>query len=119
MQTIFAKARKFVAGIVIVVPDNVPKLAGFPDVAALVSVQVAVEKLKELWTVSVMVTGLTLVVTVTGTGVAGVAVFAAVVVIAFRVPLRLVAVNAKGPPWEPVVIFWTATVGMAGLTKFV
>ena len=41
---------------------------------------------------------------------------AVVVVILAGVPARFVAVKLKGPPGNPVVIFWIATRGMAGLT---
>jgi hypothetical protein len=52
-------------------------------------------------------------------GTAGVAVAAAVVVMLGGVPARFVAVNVKGPPARPVVIFCIATSGIAGLTIFV
>lgn len=52
-------------------------------------------------------------------GTAGVAVAAAVVVMFDGAPARFVAVKLKGPPGNPVVIFWIATRGMAGLTILV
>jgi len=52
-------------------------------------------------------------------GVAGAAVPADVVVILGIVPVRLVPVKLNGPPTTPVVIFCTATRGIAGFTIFV
>ena len=48
---------------VIVLPASEPKLAGLPEVPALVSVQVAVDRLKLLLAASVSVTGLSIFVT--------------------------------------------------------
>ena len=51
-------------------------------------------------------------------GVTGAAVFTAVVLIPAGAAERLVAVKVNGPPNEPVVIFWIATVGIfAALVK--
>ena len=52
-------------------------------------------------------------------GTTGAAVPAVVVVIFESVPARLVPVKLKGPPGKSVVIFCTATCGMAGLTMLV
>src|SRR5476651_922530 len=51
-------------------------------------------------------------------GATGAAVPTAVVVMPAGTAERLVAVNVNGPPNEPVVIFWIATVGIfAALVK--
>lgn len=63
MQTIFAKGFRLTAGIVMVLPASVPKLAGFPDVPALVSVHVPLDRLKFELAASVNVTGLEMLVT--------------------------------------------------------
>lgn len=105
VQTIFAKSFKFVAGTVMTLPAKVPKLAGFPVVPELVSVQAPVDRLKLVLAASVNVTGLALLVTVLFTGVTGAAVPAAVVVTFGGVPVKLVAVKVNGPPAKPVVIF--------------
>lgn len=119
VQIIFAKSFRLTAGIVIVLPAKLPKLAGFPDVAAFVSVQVPPPKLKLLLAASVKVTGLALFVTVLLISVVGAAVPAAVVVIFGGAPVKFVAVKLNGPPAKPVVIFWTPTTGMAGFTVLV
>jgi len=54
------------------------------------------------------------VVTWMGVGAAGVAVFAATVVMLAGLEARLVAVKTKGPPKEPEVIFCNAKVGGLG-----
>jgi hypothetical protein len=105
VQTIFAKSFKFIAGTVMVLPAKLPKLAGLPDVPALVSVQVPLLKLKLAFAPSVNVTGFALFVTVLLTTVVGAAVPAAVVVMFGGAPLKFVAVNVNGPPANPVVIF--------------
>jgi hypothetical protein len=64
VHTILAKVRKLTTGIVTVLPANVPKLAGLPDVAALVSVHVAPERSKFALAASVNVTGVLIEVTV-------------------------------------------------------
>ncbi len=67
VQTICALARTFVAGMVSIVPASVPKaLAGFPELAALLSTQLAEVIVKFVATVSVMVTFAPVVVTKTG-----------------------------------------------------
>lgn len=63
VHRIFAKGFRLVAGTVITLPASVPKLAGFPVVMALVSVQVPVDTLKLLLAASVNVTGLRMLVT--------------------------------------------------------
>jgi hypothetical protein len=63
VQTIFAKGFRLTAGTVMVLPASVPKLTGFPEVPALVSVQVPLERLKLLLAASVSVTGLPMLVT--------------------------------------------------------
>ena len=115
VQLIWAKAMRFAAGIVSTFEASVPKLAGFSVTAEFASVQVAVDKSKLLLAASVTVTGLTVVVTVIGTGVVGAGVPTVVVVMLLMVPVKFVAVKLKGPPTIPVVIFLMATVGMAGL----
>ena len=60
---IFAKGFRLVAGTVITLPLSVPKLAGLPDVAALVSVHVPADRLKFVLAASVRVTGLEMLVT--------------------------------------------------------
>ena len=119
VQTIFEKSFKLVAGTVMVLPAKVPKLAGLPVVPELVSVQVPLERLKLLLAVSVNVTGLALLVTVLLMGAIGAAVPATVVVMFGGAPVKFVAVKLNGPPGNPVVIFWIATTGMAGLTVLV
>lgn len=119
VHTIFEKSFKLVAGTVIMLPAKVPKLAGLPVVPELVSVQAPVAKVKLALAASVRVTGLALFVTVLLIGVVGAAVPAAVVVMFGGRPVRFVAVKLNGPPVIPVVIFWIATTGMAGLTVFV
>ena len=105
VQTILAKGFRLVARMVIVLPANVPKLAGFPVVPELVSVHVPVDRLKFVLAASVKVTGLMMFVTELLFTVAGAAVPATVVVIFGGVPARLVAMNVNGPPARPVVIF--------------
>lgn len=119
VHTIRAKGLRLVVGTVITLPANVPKAAGFPDVAALVSVHMAAERSKLLLAASVSVTGVVMLVTDTELSVAGAAVPAAVVEMVGTVPARFVAVKLKGPPGKSVVIFCTATSGMAALTIFV
>lgn len=63
MQTIFANGLRLAAGTVMTLPEIVPKLAGFPDVPELVSVQVPVVRLKFVLAASVSVTGLEILVT--------------------------------------------------------
>jgi hypothetical protein len=105
VQTIFAKSFKLMAGTVMVLPARLPKLAGLPDVPALVSVHVPLLKLKFVFAPSVNVTGFALFVTVLLITVVGSAVFAVVVVMLGGAPVKLVAVNVNGPPANPVVIF--------------
>jgi hypothetical protein len=52
-------------------------------------------------------------------GTTGAAVPAAVVEIFAGAPTRFVALKTNGPPGKPVVIFWIATSGIAGLTILV
>jgi hypothetical protein len=63
VQTIRAKVLRFTTGMVITLPASVPKLAGLPDVAALVSVQTPVLMLKLVFAASVKVTGLRMLLT--------------------------------------------------------
>ena len=63
VHTIRAKVLRFTTGTVITLPASVPKLAGFPEVAALVSVQTQLLILKLLLAASVKVTGLRMLVT--------------------------------------------------------
>ena len=119
MHTILAKVLKLAAGMVMTLPAIEPKLAGFPEVPALVSVHVPLDRLKLLLAASVRVTGLRMLVTGTLTGTTGAAVPAVVVEIFGIVPARLVPVKLNGPPGNSVVIFCTATKGMAGLTILV
>lgn len=105
VQMIFAKSFKLVAGTVMVLPDNVPKLAGLPDVPELVSVQVPLLRLKLVLADSVKVTGVVLTETMLLIGTVGAAVPAAVVVTFGGAPVRFVAVKLNGPPARPVVIF--------------
>jgi hypothetical protein len=105
VQTIFANSLRLIAGTVIVLPDNVPKLAGLPDVAALVSVQVPAVKLKLILAASVRVTGFVFNDTVLLTVADGAAIPAAVVVMVGGAPVKFVAVKLNGPPANPVVIF--------------
>ena len=63
MQTILAKVLRLTTGMVMTLPAIEPKLAGFPDVPALVSVQVPPVRLKLLLAASVSVTGLLMLVT--------------------------------------------------------
>ena len=119
VQTIFEKSFKLMAGTVMILPASVPKLGGFPVVPELVSVQAPLDRLKLVLAASVKVTGLALLVTVLLIGVTGAAVPAIVVVIFGGAPVKLVAVKLNGPPGNPVVIFWIATTGIAGLTVLV
>ena len=118
VQVICAAATTLAAGMVIILPANVPKLAGLPVIAALASAQVADEAEKFAAGVSVIVTAVLKAVTVMAVGEAGVAVFVADVVIAAGAEVRLVAENVNGPPMAPEVIFCKATVaGLAVLVK--
>lgn len=119
VHTIFEKSFKFIAGTVIMLPAKVPKLAGLPVVPEFVSVHVPVASVKLTLAASVKVTGLALFVTVLLISVVGAAVPATVVVMFGGNPVKFVAVKLKGPPVIPVVIFWIATTGMAGLTVLV
>ena len=71
LQVICAAARTLAAGMVTVVPANVPKLAGLPVTAALASVQLADVRVKLGSTVSRIGTWVLQAVTVMGVGVAG------------------------------------------------
>lgn len=117
VQVIFAAATTLAAGIVRTLPASVPKLAGFPDIAALASVQVAAVAVKLAAGVSVIVTVVLKAETLMAVGEAGVAVFVDVVVIAVGAEAKLVAVKVNGPPIALDVIFCTATV--AGLAVLV
>ena len=119
VQTILEKSFKLITGMLMVLLAKVPKLAGFPVVPEFVSVQAPPERLKLVFAASVKVTGLAVLVTVMYTGATGAAVAAAVVVILGGAPVRLVAVKLNGPPASSVVIFWIATVGIAGLAVLV
>ena len=105
VQTIFANTFRLTTGIVMVLPASVPKLAGLPDVPALVSVHVPLTKLKLAFPPSVRVTGLTMLVTEMLVGATGAATPAEVVVMLAGAPARFVAVKVKGPLAMPVVIF--------------
>ena len=107
----------FAAGMVMTLPASVPKLAGFPVTAEFESVQLAdvAENFEPGF--SVIVTAVLRVVTLIGVGVAGVAVFTAVVVIAPGAVARLVDVKVNAPPMAPSVIFCNVTV--AGFAVFV
>lgn len=119
VQIIFENSFKFTAGTVMVLPAKVPKLAGLPVVPAFVSVQAPLDKVKLVLAASVKVTGLALLDTVLFIGVTGAAVPVVAVVMFGGKPARFVAVKLNGPPAIPVVTFWIATTGMAGLTVFV
>ena len=120
VQVNLAKAFRFATGMVSTLPAREPKaVAGLPEVPELVSRHEAVESVKLLLAPSVIVTCVTVLVTVIGAGATGAAVPAVTVVMLLIVPVRLVAVKVKGPLAAPVVIFWMATVGMAGLTMLV
>ena len=105
VQTIFAKGLRLVARIVMVLPAKLPKLAGFPVVPELVSVQLKLDNVKFVLAASVSVTGLLILVTELLFTVVGAAVPAVIVVILAGVPAKFVAVNVNGPPGKPVVIF--------------
>ena len=115
VQVIFAAASTLAAGIVNTLPTSVPKLAGFPVMAALASVQVAAVAVKFVAGVSVMVTAVLNAVTLIAVGAAGVAVLGDVVVIAAGAEARFVAANVKGPPMALAVIFCKATVAVLGV----
>ena len=116
VQVNLAEGFKFATGIVKTLPESVPNgPGGLRDTAVLLSTHAAVVKVKLLFTASVMVTAVVVVVTVTGEGATGAAVPAVVVVIPLIDPVRLVAEKVNGPLAAPVVIFCTATVGIAGL----
>lgn len=117
VQVICAAATMLAAGIVITLPAKVPKLAGFPVIAALASVQVTADAVKFVAGVSVMVTAVLKAVMLMAVGEAGVAVFVDVVVIAVGAEARFVALKVNGPPTAPEVIFCNATV--AGLAVLV
>ena len=106
VQVNLAKGFRLATGMVMTLPDKLPKLpAGLPEVALLVSAQVAVVKVKLALAASVKVTAVTTDVTVMAAGATGAAVPAVVVVILLIVPARLVAVKVNGPLTVPVVIF--------------
>lgn len=63
VHTMRANVTRLATGTVMTLPDSVPKLAGFPDVAELVSVQVPLATLKLLLAASVSVTGVAMLVT--------------------------------------------------------
>lgn len=106
VQLNFANGFKLATGMVMTLPDRLPKFPeGLPEVAVLVSAQVAVVKVKLALAASVNVTGVTTDVTVMAAGATGAAVPAVVVVILLMVPERLVAVKVNGPLTAPVVIF--------------
>jgi hypothetical protein len=63
VQTILAKGTRFAVGMVMTLPAKLPKLAGLPEVAELVSVQVPLDKLKFVLAASVSVTGEVMLVT--------------------------------------------------------
>lgn len=117
VQVICAAATMLAAGMVITLPAKVPKLAGFPVIAALASVQVTADAVKFVAGVSVMVTAVLKAVTLMAVGAAGVGVFVTVVVIALGAEAKLVAVKVNGPPMALDVIFCNATV--AGLAVLV
>jgi hypothetical protein len=118
VQVIFAAATTLAAGMVRTFPARVPKLAGLPVIAALLSVQDAAVAEKFVAGVSVIVTAVLKAVTLIGVGEAGVAVLVTVVVIATGAEARLVAEKLKGPPTALAVILLNATVaGLAVLVK--
>lgn len=97
-------------------PASVPKVvAGLPEIALLLSVQLATDRVKDGSVDSVTVTAVPIAVTLMGVGVAGAGVAATVVVIAAGALARFVWVKLKGPPIAPVVVFLTATVGVIGV----
>jgi hypothetical protein len=63
VQTILAKGFRLTVGTVITEPARLPKLAGLPEVAALVSVHVPLDRLKLLFAASVNVTAVLISVT--------------------------------------------------------
>lgn len=117
VQVICAAATMLTAGMVITLPAKVPKLAGFPVMAAFESVQVTAEAVKFVAGVSVIVTAVLNAVTLIAVGEAGVGVLVAVVVIAVGAEARFVALKVNGPPMALLVIFCKATV--AGLAVLV
>jgi hypothetical protein len=106
----FAAATMFAAGIVMTLPVNEPKLAGFPVIAAFASVQLTDDAEKFVTADSVIVTAVLRAVTVFAVGTAGVAVLFAVVVMEGGADTRLVEVKVNGPPIAPDVILRSATV---------
>ena len=107
----------FAAGIVNVVPEKLPKLAGFPVSAEFASVHVTAVSKKLGLAASVTVTTVPRVATFRAVGEAGAATFADAVEIFAGVEARLVCVKLNGPPAAPRVIFLNATV--AGIGVFV
>ena len=112
-----APATTLMAGMVRTLATRVPMLPELPVTALLASVHEAEVIMKVAATLSVRVTAMPDVVTLMATGAAGVAVFAATVVMPAGALARLVCVNVKGPPTPPVVIFCTLTVGIFRLVN--
>ena len=115
VQVIFAAASTLAAGMVNTLPASEPKLAGFPVIAELASLQVAAVAVKLAAGVSVIVTAVLNAVTLMAAGDDGVATPAPIVVMEAGFEARLVAVNANGPPIAAVVIFCRATVAVLGV----
>ena len=111
------KVFMFATGMVRTLPARLPMAVdGLPEVAKLVSRHEADVSVKLLLAASVIVTADTVVVTAIGAGATGAAVPAVAVVILLIAPVKFVAVKVNGPLAAPVVIFCTATVGIAGFT---
>ena len=115
VHLICAAATTFAAGIVITLPTSVPKLAGLPVLAALASLHVNAVAAKFVAGVSVIVTAVLKAVTLMTVGEAGVAVLAAVVVMAVGLEAKLVDEKVNGPPMAAVVIFCKVTVVVWGV----
>ena len=115
VQFILAAASTFAAGMVSTLPESDPKLAGFPVTAEFESVQVADVAVKLAAGVSVIVTAVLKDVMLIAVGTAGVAVAAAVVVMAAGLDAKFVAVKVNGPPTANVVIFCKDTVAVFGV----
>ena len=115
VHLICAAASTLAAGIVKTLPASAPKLAGFPVIAELASLQDAAVAVKLVAGVSVIVTAVLNAVTLIAVGDAGVAVLAAVVVIAAGLEAKLVGAKVNGPPIAAVVIFCSVTVADFGV----
>ena len=114
VQMIWAAGRTFAAATVSTFAARLPKLAGLPVKLEFASLHVADVALKLVLTPSVTCICALAAVTCTGTGATGAAVLDAVVEILEIAEARFVAVNVKGPPNPPTVVFCNAKVGGFG-----